>query len=156
MGLLDRFARPPGKDRFARMLLDAIRKAGEPGPVRYDPEHFRLVREGEGKNLMNLANVYNEYCATPRSNRPALFKNFVRAWFADRRETPAHFEDVKHDLLPGVRNRASFEVTAVRVRAEQGEDKFDWPYRVLAGSLGVGLVYDLPESMMQVQRHTLE
>ena len=39
------------------------------------------------------------------------------------------------------------------VDLEDGEDKLDWPYRVLAGSLGVGLVYDLPESMLQVQRH---
>ena len=43
MGLRDRLFGPPGRDRFARMLLDAIRQAGEPGRVRYDPEHFRLV-----------------------------------------------------------------------------------------------------------------
>jgi hypothetical protein len=155
MGLFDRFFGPPSKDKFARMMQDAICQAGEEAPVRYDPERFRLHGEGEVKNVFNLTNAYNEYCAPPKEQRQALFKNLVRTWFSHRREIPEAFEDVRHDLLPGVRGRAVYEIAGLTVGREQGA-KFDWPFRVLGGSLGLGLVYDLPESMMQVQQHMLD
>jgi hypothetical protein len=155
MGLLDRFFGPPTKEKFARLMLDAIRKAGEQAPVRYDPERFRLYREGEGKNELNLTNAYREYCAAPAEQRPVLLKNLVRTWFAHRKGAPEEFEDARHDLLPGVRNRAVYEIAKLTVGREEGP-KFDWPFRVLAESLGAGLVYDLPESMMQVQQHMLD
>jgi hypothetical protein len=155
MGFLDKFFGPPTKDKFARMMLDAIRKAGEKAPVRYDAEHFRLYREGEGKNELNLTNAYHEYCAAPAEKRPVIFKNLVRTWFSHRKEIPEEFDDARQDVLLGVRNRAVYEIARLTVGREDGP-KFDWPYRVLAESLGVGLVYDLPESMMQVQQHTLD
>ena len=155
MGFLDRLFGPPDKDRFARMALDAIRKAGEGRPVRYHPDHFRLTAEGEGALQLNLANAYREYCAAPRAKRQVIFRNLVRTWFSHRREAPQAFEDVRHDLLPGVRNRAYYEIARLTVGRQAGA-KFDWPYRVLAGSLGAGLVYDQPESMMQVQQHSLD
>jgi hypothetical protein len=154
MGFLDKFFGQPTKDKFARLMLDAIRKAGEKDPVRYDPESFRLYREGEAKNEMNLANAYREYCAAPDEKKPVLFKNLVRTWFSHRREVPEDFEDVRQDLLPGVRNRAVYEIARLTVGSE--EANFNWPFRVLAESLGIGLVYDLPDSMMQVQQHTLD
>jgi hypothetical protein len=153
MGFLDRFFGQPTKDKFARMMLDAIRKAGEKDPVHYDPESFRLYREGETKNEMNLSNAYREYCAATAVQKPLLFKNLVRTWFSYRREIPKEFEDVRHDLLPGVRNRALYEIARLTVGSEHGA-KFDWPFRVLGESLGIGIAYDLPDSMVQVQRHT--
>src|SRR5437016_3952956 len=102
MGLLDQFSGPPSKDKFAQMVMDAIRQAGEQQPVRYDPDQFQLRQEGEQKGIMNLGNAYNEYCAAPASRREVIFKNLVRGWFAYRRETPDEFEDVKPDLLPTV------------------------------------------------------
>lgn len=155
MGFLDRFFGPPDKDRFARRVMDAIRKAGETATLRYDAEHFRLYGEGEGKHEMNLTNAYNEYCAASRDRKEIIFRNFVRTWFAYRRETPAEFEDVSHDLLPGVRNRLYFDLLGLKMRTD-GEANFNWPFRVLADSLGVGLVYDLPDSMVQVQQHNLD
>src|SRR5262245_10940932 len=116
MGLLDRFFGPPNKDKFARMMLEAIRKAGEDAPLRYDAEQYRLVREGDQKNELNLGNAYNEYCAAPKDKREILFQNIVRTWFNYRREIPSEFEDVRHDLLPGIRNRSFFEVTALKMR----------------------------------------
>ncbi|MFL5342571.1 MAG: hypothetical protein ACJ8F7_20760 [Gemmataceae bacterium] len=155
MGFLDKFLGPPGQDKFARMVIDAIRQAGETEPVHYDRDKFQLRHEGEHKGLMNLGNAYKEYLETPADRRPSLFKNLVPSWFTHRRETPEEFEDVKPDLLPTVRARAYYEITSMRMKTEEGP-KVDWPYRPLAESLGVGLVYDLPESMMQVQRHNLD
>ena len=43
MGIFDRFFGSPSKDRFARMLKDAIVKAGEKKAIRYNPEAFTLT-----------------------------------------------------------------------------------------------------------------
>src|SRR5262245_52999322 len=109
---------PPGKDEFARRMMEAIRQAGEDAPLRYDPEQYRLCREGDGKYEMNLANAYNEYCAAASNRKKDSFRNLVRTWFFYRREIPAEFQDVEHDLLPVVRNWLSFEPTGTRLRAE--------------------------------------
>jgi hypothetical protein len=137
------------------MMLDAIRKAGEKSPIHYDPESFVLRQEAEAKGVMYLGNVYKEYCAAGDEQKQILLKNFVRTWFSHRREPPTDFEDVKPDLLPGVRARCYFEITRMKMKREE-EAKLDWPFRVLADALGAGLVYDLPESMMQIQQHSLD
>ncbi|HEV3256881.1 MAG TPA: hypothetical protein VG013_08390 [Gemmataceae bacterium] len=151
MGVLDRFFGPPSKDKFARLMMEAIRQAGETNALRYDPADFCVYREGEAKGVLNLDNAYREYCAAPTGRRPAVVKSFVRTWFTYRKEIPTDFEDARHDLLPGIRNRAFYEIAKLTLPPE-----VNWPYRVLADSLGVGLVYDLPESMMQVQQHHLD
>ena len=47
-----------------------------------------------------------------------------------------------------------FEHTGLQMKIA-GKTGFDWPYRPLAEFLGIGLVYDLPASMMQLQQHML-
>jgi hypothetical protein len=155
MGLFDWLFGPPSRDRFARRLIKALQHAGEKNPINYDPEKYRLQVGGESENLMNLSNIYEEWCAASASQRQTIFNNAVRTWFSHRRELPQSFEDVQHDVLPGVRSRMLFELTGMRMKV-QGKEKFDWPYRPLGDWLGAGLVYDLPESMMQVQQHTLD
>jgi hypothetical protein len=157
MGLRDWLLGPPGKDQFARMVMDAVRDAGEKDPIRYDRKSFQLLGEGEHKGVMNLTNPYDEYCAMPKDRRPALFKNLVRSWFSARRSIPEDFEDAKPDLLPSIRSRTLFELTAMRLRSEAEKGAtLNWPHRVLAESLGVCLVYDLPDSMMQIQQDHLD
>src|SRR5260370_9018456 len=161
MANLDNSADSPSKDAFAQMLIDAIQKAGEKAAIQYDSEQFKLREDGEKTSVMNLASVYNEYCAADPDKRQTIVKNLVRTWFSHRRETPEDFEDVKPDLLPTVRGRAYFEIAGIRAKIEvsaKAEDgaKFNWPFRPLAESLGIGLVYDLPESMLQLQQHNLD
>jgi len=42
MGLFDRFLGPPSRDKFARMVMEAVQQAGETAPLRYDPAEFQL------------------------------------------------------------------------------------------------------------------
>src|SRR5262249_20837874 len=69
MGLFSKFFGPPDKNKFAGLLLDAIKKAGETADIRYDAEGFRLVVEGQEKRSVNLANLYQEYCAADSAKR---------------------------------------------------------------------------------------
>jgi hypothetical protein len=155
MGLFDRLFGPPAKDKFAALMADAIRAAGEPAGLRYDANEFRLTAESGPGNFLQLQNAYAEYCAAPSDGREAVVRRYVRIWFSYRKAVPDEFADVRPDLLPGVRARSTFELTPLRLRA-QGDGETVWPYRVLAGHLGVGVVYDLPESMSQVQQERLD
>jgi hypothetical protein len=152
--LFDKLFRPPSKNRFARLLSDAVRKAGETATIRYDVEGFRLVIDGPEKRLFNLANIYQEYCAQPPRKRKQTFGHYVRSWFANRKEIPVTFEDLGPDLLPNVRNRSDFEIIRLKAQVE-GLTSFEWPHKVIAEHLAVGLVYDLPEAIMQVQERHL-
>jgi uncharacterized protein YtpQ (UPF0354 family) len=155
MGIFDKFFGPPSKDAFAQMLKEAIEKAGEKDPLHYDPENYCLRGKGERENTLNLTNAYNEYCQASKEQKATIVRNFVRTWFTHRQEMPEDFESAKHDLLPGIRNRMMYEHTAMKLKIA-GKDKVDWPYRPLAEHLGIGLIFDLPSSMCQVQQHNLD
>lgn len=154
MGQRERASEPPDRDEFASQMLEALRQAGETAELRYDAESFCLRSAAEGPYIFNLDNAYNEYRAAEGNKRPAVIKAFVRAWFSRHKDVPDELEDARHDLLPAVRPRSFFELTRLRTRLE-GLDPPDWPYRPLAEHLGIGLVYDLPESILQIQEHHL-
>jgi uncharacterized protein YtpQ (UPF0354 family) len=155
MGIFDKFFGQPSKDQFAQMLKDAIEKAGEKDPIFYDSEEFSLRTKGEGENWLNLTNAYNEYRGASRAQKLSVVRNFVQTWFARHKEMPDDFQSASHDLLPGIRSRMMFEHTALRMKLD-GHTDFNWPYHPLGEFLGIGLIYDLPSSMVQVQQHLLE
>jgi len=155
VGLLSRLFGGSDKDRFARELASAIRRAGEKTAVRYESGEFRLRGGAQGGHIMNLHNAYAEYQAAPAGQRAAVVQRFARNWFNAQKEVPADFADVRPDLLPVVRSRSEFEMTILALRTN-GAAEVDWPYRVVAGHLGLGVAYDLPDSMTFVQQHQLK
>ncbi len=68
MGLLDKFfgPKPPGKDKFAKMVIAGIQRAGEKGKIVYDPKQFRLFREGEEGTRLSVGSRAHR----PFSHRP--------------------------------------------------------------------------------------
>jgi hypothetical protein len=155
MGLFGKFVGAPSKDKFARMVIDAIRQAGETAPIDCDTKGFRLVSNGEASRTFNLSNVYDEYCGAPRPKRSDVLRNITKSWFSDRKKLPTDYEDVHPDLLPAVRNRADYEISQLDLQREV-EPEFKWHYQVLGEHLGISLVYDLPEALVHLQDHHLK
>lgn len=149
MSFFSKLFGPPTKDKFADMMIKAIRKAGEEAKLIYDPQAFSITAERDNKNVFNLGNVYAEYCGAPKDIQQIAFQNAVRTWFAYLKEVPDDFEDAKHDLLPVVRSCAYYGITNLQMRL-QGMNEIEWKFRPLTEHLGVNLVYDLPESTMQI------
>src|SRR5262245_47146194 len=113
MGLFSKlFGGPPGKDEFARLMMDSIRKAGEKTPLRYEADEFRIAAEldDSAPHFLYLVNAYNEYCSVPHSERAGVLRRFTRTWFSYYKEIPKDFADVLPDLLPSLRNRSYFEI----------------------------------------------
>jgi hypothetical protein len=155
MGLFDYFrGGKPSKDAFAKTVAAALREAGETTGLRYEPESFRLVTEGEEEHILNLGNAYDEYCATSANDRQQVIRRFVRSWFSRHKELPSSLEDVGPDLLPAVRSRSYFELMTLELKA-QAMPSPDLPLQVLGEHFAVCLVYDLPEAMRQIQHSDL-
>ena len=146
---------PPSKDDFAKLLTDLIRQAGEKGSIAYEPEEFRLRGEGRKSAVIFLHNAYAEYCSADEGVRDRVVKHWVRNWFSASKDAPEEFEDAKHDLLPVVRSRAHFELNSLRGEVESGSP-VSLPYQTLGEHFGVGLVYDLPDSMRSVPQSNLD
>lgn len=155
MGLFSRFFGPPSQDQFAKILLNALRKAGDKRPCQYDPKEFRLIHteEGEQAGITNLRNLYIEYCNLPKSVRNSMLDRVCRG-LLNPMETPEEFEDVKPDLLPTVRSRALIEVFKLEQELA-GSDKFELPMLPLTDHLIICLVYDLPTTIRFVNQDNL-
>ncbi|MEX2138744.1 MAG: DUF1444 family protein [Pirellulales bacterium] len=155
MNMLDRLFGAPSREKFARLVMTGIRRAGDERKIHFDRNQFCLRPEGYDVSVMNLSNVYAEFCAADKAIRPKLLINVVRNWFADRRSLPDAFEDVHPDLLPTVRSRAYFEFALLQLKLE-GAAAMDYPQQILADHLAIGLVYDLPDSMRTIVGQDLE
>jgi uncharacterized protein YtpQ (UPF0354 family) len=147
--------RRPGKDDFARFMMDRIRQAGEKGNIAYDPEEFRLRGDGKTGVAMFLGNAYQEYCDAKEYDRERIAKNWIRNWFVYLRDVPDEFPDAKPDLMPVVRSRSHFELNSLRGELEGGMS-LNWPYQILGEHFGVAVVYDLPGSMRSVPQENLD
>jgi hypothetical protein len=154
MSFFDLFAGTPSKDQFARLITKAIKRAGGPVELRYEAQEFRLITDDKQKLSLNLGNIYQEYCVATRWSRPQVLRKMVRGWLDYRKEVPGDFEDLGPDLLPTVRGRAYFVFSPLQFQVD-GAGAMEWPYQPLADHLGVGLVYDRPDSMLQIQKHHL-
>lgn len=138
-----------GRDRFARMLVDRIRQAGEKRQISYDCGAFALSA-GESHKYF-LERPYRLYQEAPWQQREARVRDLVRVWFFDLGNVPEAFADARGDLLPVLRG-VSCDKEAMTRPAAQGEH---WPFRPFPGYMRVGVVYDFPEGMAHVEQTML-
>jgi hypothetical protein len=153
MGLFGRAAKP-SKDEFARLMLDAIRQAGETVPLRYDAAEFRLISEGERSGVFNLANAFDEYCAAAKDKKDGVVRRFTRSWFVGYKDLPEEFADARPDVLPALRSRSYYELVRLRT-ATEAKAELNWPYQVVAEHFGLSLAYDLPEAIRMISQENL-
>lgn len=107
MSLLDFLRRPPSPNKYARLLVKklAIHQPGE--PVRYDAEGFRLLVGADGGHVINLHNLYSEYCAANRAERVLQLERTVAAMRP--RGIPSSFAEARRHLMPALRGRGMME-----------------------------------------------
>lgn len=144
----------PSKAKFAAQLRDAIIQAGETGEIIYDAESFRLIRRG-GDGQVNLANLYREHCALPRSERKAHLQRLATVFGTRSEELPADFEGAKPHLRPKVWNRWFFVAQELQQRMGGGKE-LDVPRYPLGTHLYSSLVYDTEHAMRSISTEQLE
>ncbi len=157
MGLLDKILGPPSKEKFAQLFMAALREAGDTRTISIDAHEFRLNFDaaGEDRGVLNLSNLYIEYCNVDKSDRKRCLKDMVRAALSHLKEMPEDFADASHDIRPRIWTRSTFEQLRLRQQIEGGKP-IDWPLEPIGEHLYLSLVYDLPESVRSISNEDLE
>jgi uncharacterized protein YtpQ (UPF0354 family) len=143
------------QNAFAQFVIDRLREVGVTNAIDYDAEQFQLEIEGKKGSVLFLNNAYREYCSLPVEHRAQAVQRFVRGWLQANKPAPEEYEDIKPDILPAVRSRSFFEAARLRMLLSGAEDTY-LPYQSLGDDLGLGLVYDMPDSMKPVSNRELE
>lgn len=107
MSLFDFFRRPPTPAKYAQLLIKqlAIHQPGE--PVRYDEAGFRLLVGANGGHVINLHNLYGEYCAASKADRVLQLERTVASMQPSG--IPASFAEARAHLMPALRGCGMME-----------------------------------------------
>ena len=143
------------KDEFAQLVMARLRETGMTGEISYDPEEFEVSVEGKITSVLFLGNAYREYCSCSNKHRPNSLQRFVRGWLDAHKPVPDEYADIQPDILPAVRSRSFFESARLRMLIGGDDDTF-LQYQTIGDDLGVGLVYDMPDSMRPISNHDIE
>jgi uncharacterized protein YtpQ (UPF0354 family) len=145
------------QDTFAQFVIDRLREVGVTSPIDYDGEQFQLEIAGESEkaSILFLNNAYREYCSLPAEHRAQAVHRFVRGWLQANKPAPEEYDDISPDILPAVRSRSFFEAARLRMLLGGSDDTF-LPYQTLGDDLGLGLVYDMPDSMKPISNRELD
>jgi uncharacterized protein YtpQ (UPF0354 family) len=148
---------PPDKsqDEFAQLVIARLRETGIAGEIAYDPEEFQIQVTGETQSTLFLNNAYQEYCSISPENRHKALRRFVRGWLDAHKPAPEEYADIQPDILPAVRSRSFFESARLRMVIGGADDTL-LPYQTLGEDLGLGLVYDMPDSMKPISNRELD
>ncbi len=145
----------PAKDEFAQLVIARLRETGLTGEISYDAEEFEISVAGEIRSTLYLGNAYQEYCSFSQEDRPHSLRRFVRGWLDAHKPTPDEYADVRPDILPAVRSRSFFESARLRMVISGDDDTF-LQYQTIGDDLGLGLVYDMPDSMKPISNKEIE
>ncbi len=156
MKFLDRFFGPPTEAKFAKLLIDALHRAGDDQQYVYEEAESRLNITKDRKNIgvINLRNFYTIFRGLPKQDHPEFLKKTC-AGLVNRMEIPDDFEDVKADIRPTVRSRSMAELIRLGAEAE-GTKYLEVPSIPLSEHLVACLVYDLPNAMQFVNQEKLD
>ncbi len=146
----------PTQEAFAQIMLAAIRKQ-EATPLRYDPQEFRLIEEGESRYFLNLSNAYREYCdASSPSNAERTVERYCSVWRARRASEPDPATDILPNLRPVIRLRSYYELTRLQFQQRLGKLPPPFPYHVLGEHYALGLMHLQGNSLGVVAQHHLD
>jgi hypothetical protein len=165
------FSGKPSRADFAKMMIQALQKAGIETEDQSESD-FSLKLAG-GATFF-LGNVYANFCGAPRGKRQAIVSEFVAAAasISDLPSIPADFAAIKPSLMPVIRDAASFSIERLMNR-KNGKDAAPRavPFgggdmvtvdgigeltKPVAEGLVVGLAYDAERTITSIYRDHFE
>jgi hypothetical protein len=92
-------------DRFAKIVLDEIKKAGGPRDYVFVSDTMMLKRD---EDLINLRNVYQQYCREKDDARERILRNFVEVVISRKSSNIPSLDEARDKLVAVTRERAMF------------------------------------------------
>ncbi|MGI4721676.1 MAG: hypothetical protein ACRYGO_22630 [Janthinobacterium lividum] len=145
MSLLDFFHRPPSRRRFAQLLLRELAAHLPDEPARFDETGFRLLLGADGEQVINLHNLYPEYCAAGKAERAlqrARFLTLVRP-----SGIPPSFAEARAHLMPALRGRGMLEYLRLMELGKDRDKPSGFLFLPFSRDTALMLVYDGEQTM---------
>jgi hypothetical protein len=152
MGILDRLLAKPSVATFAQQMIQAFREAGDNNDLRFDAAENCIVRsDPDVPWTVNLANMYQAYLQTPRSERAEYVRSTARSILIPTKGLPDEFELARADLRPRLWLRAVFEQLRLKSMTESPSvaPKLP-PWEGIGEHLVATLAYDWPQSVQVI------
>jgi hypothetical protein len=115
-----------GEKRFALLVIEGLRRAGESRPIQFERERFRLM---VGGNAFPLSGFYEEYRTATQHVRSGVVRRAVQSWRVEARPRGAAAVSPER-LLPVLLPRAAVEL--LRLNAD---DESVCPHQVIGENL---------------------
>lgn len=105
--MLTLFQFKPSLKKFAQALMAHAQRNSFAHPMHFDADRARILTGANGEQIVNLANLYKQYCDAARADRP----RFLEMCMSLLRDTspPERFENARANLLPAIRARSYAE-----------------------------------------------
>jgi hypothetical protein len=149
MGMLDRLFGIPSVADFAQQMIQAFREAGDVTDLRFDAAAKCIVRsDPDAPWTVNLANMYQAYLQTPRSERAEYVRSTARSLLIPTKGLPEEFELARADLRRRLWLRAVFEQMRLNSIVEGGSvTPKAPPFEAIGEHLIATVAYDWPQSV---------
>jgi len=129
-------------DRFSKVVLDEIAAVGGPKDYVFVPDTFMLKRDSD---LINLRNVYEQYCREKDDVRERTLKHFVEALISSKSTKPIPWTEARDKLVAVVRERAMFsQAEAIWSIEYDRPPRANMVYRPLTKWFAKTVVVDFP------------
>lgn len=105
--MLTLFQFKPSLKKFAQALMAHAQHNRFAHPMHFDADRARILTGANGEQIVNLANLYKQYCDAARADRPRVLEMCMSLL----RDTspPERFEDARANVLPAIRARSYAE-----------------------------------------------
>src|SRR5262245_10691721 len=154
MSILEGLFGPPGRDRFASLVMDALRARGVADPA-FDRDAF-AIRMGTGAHeMLFLGNFYLHFSRAARRDRAAVVEATAAHWLQRPTEPVTTFDQARPLLRPSLRSRAYYEVSNLRLELEDIPTRLS-PFGTIGTHVALSLVLDYPQSVQLATARDLE
>ncbi|MFO0901603.1 MAG: DUF1444 family protein [Pirellulales bacterium] len=157
MGWFDFLWAPPSEDKFARQLMDALRRVGVDRKLTYDAPNRRIIiGESTDNHQAFVGNFYAEHIQLPRLERAAHLIRTAQVILSASEQMAEDWEEAQPHIRPKIWARAAMAKMRLQVRLDGGDPaKLDLPDYEVGTHFVASLVYDFPNHMASISSEQL-
>ncbi len=145
MSLLDIFRRPPSRAKYARLLLKKLAIYFPDEAAHYDEAGFRILLGADGKQIINLHNMYPEYCAANKNERVLQLDRFMH--LVRPSGIPSTFAEARSQLMPALRGKGMVEYVRLSELGKQSDTPSGFLFLPFSRDTALVLMIDGEQTM---------
>ena len=145
MGLFDFLTGGSRREKFARQVMEGLRRGGAPFELGYDKAEFAILFDAGGR--FGLQNAFRSWEQAPPSQRDAELEKVIQFGLEVMTPPDNTWETVAPLILPAVRNRSHMTNEWVGYADLEPRNSYAGAVRTLGDSYQIAIVIDRQASV---------